>query len=128
MVTVSQAIRREVAAMGDGIERALARASELEVLVHNEVASLERSYTDNELRVRGTANLLRAAIDAGVKRLVAESFVGVYGRAHFDRPRSEDEPLPPPTAGGFRRASPAMPSPIQNAPASSWRRASGSVR
>ena len=29
--------------MGDGIERALARASELEVLVHNEVASLERS-------------------------------------------------------------------------------------
>ena len=52
VVTVSQAIRREVAAMGDGIERALARASELEVLVHNEVASLERSYTDNELRVR----------------------------------------------------------------------------
>ncbi len=52
IVTVSQAIRREVAAMGDGIERALARASELEVLVHNEVASLERSYTDNELRVR----------------------------------------------------------------------------
>jgi hypothetical protein len=52
VVTVSQAIRREVAAMGDGIERALARASEVEVLGHNEVASLERSYTDNELRVR----------------------------------------------------------------------------
>src|SRR5688500_18019447 len=52
LVTVSPALRREVAAMGDGIERALARASELEVLVRNEVASLERSYTDNELSVR----------------------------------------------------------------------------
>ena len=33
IVTVGQAIRREVAAMGDGVERALARASELEALV-----------------------------------------------------------------------------------------------
>ena len=33
IVTVGQAIRREVAAMGDGVERALARASELETLV-----------------------------------------------------------------------------------------------
>ena len=32
IVTVGQAIRREVAAMGDGIERALARAAELETL------------------------------------------------------------------------------------------------
>ena len=30
VVTVGQAIRREVAAMGDGVERALARAAELE--------------------------------------------------------------------------------------------------
>jgi nucleoside-diphosphate-sugar epimerase len=58
----------------------------------------------NELRVRGTANLLRAAIDAHVKRIVAESFIGVYGRANFDRPRGEDEPLPPPSGGGFREA------------------------
>src|SRR5262249_60193627 len=36
MVTVGQAIRREVAAMGDGIERAIARAGELETLVANE--------------------------------------------------------------------------------------------
>ena len=50
MVSVGQAIRREVAAMGDGVERALARAGELETLVHNEVASLERAYSDNELR------------------------------------------------------------------------------
>jgi hypothetical protein len=37
IVTVGQAIRREVAAMGDGVERALARAAELETLVANEV-------------------------------------------------------------------------------------------
>src|SRR5262245_32591736 len=52
MVTVGQAIRREVAAMGDGIERAIARAGELETLVANEVAALERAYTDNEVRMR----------------------------------------------------------------------------
>ena len=40
VVTVGHAIRREVAAMGDGVERALARASELEALVHNEVSAL----------------------------------------------------------------------------------------
>src|SRR5580704_458983 len=53
IVTVGQAIRREVAAMGDGVERALARASELEALVQNEVAALERTYNDNEVRIRG---------------------------------------------------------------------------
>ena len=52
VVTVGQAIRREVAAMGDGIERAIARAGELEMLVANEVAALERAYTDNEVRIR----------------------------------------------------------------------------
>jgi Apolipoprotein A1/A4/E domain len=53
IVTVGQAIRREVAAMGDGVERALARASELEALVQSEVAALERTYSDNEMRIRG---------------------------------------------------------------------------
>jgi len=52
IVSVGQAIRREVAAMGDGVERALARASELESLVQNEVAALERTYSDNEVRMR----------------------------------------------------------------------------
>ena len=52
MITVGQAIRREVAAMGDGIERAIARAGELETLVANEVAALERAYSDNEVRIR----------------------------------------------------------------------------
>src|SRR6266436_4681726 len=52
VVTIGQAIRREVAAMGDGVERALARATELEALVNNEVAALERAYNDNEVRIR----------------------------------------------------------------------------
>src|SRR6266849_11027234 len=52
IVTIGQAIRREVAAMGDGVERALARATELETLVNNEVAALERAYNDNEVRIR----------------------------------------------------------------------------
>ncbi|MGZ3286017.1 MAG: methyl-accepting chemotaxis protein, partial [Xanthobacteraceae bacterium] len=47
MVTVGQAIRREVAAMGDGVERAIARAGELETLVANEVSALERAYSDH---------------------------------------------------------------------------------
>jgi hypothetical protein len=52
IVSVGQAIRREVAAMGDGVERALARAAELETLVNGEVAALERAYNDNEVRIR----------------------------------------------------------------------------
>src|ERR1700752_3587186 len=52
MVTIGQAIRREVAAMGDGVERAIARAGELETLVANEVSALERAYSDNEVRIR----------------------------------------------------------------------------
>ncbi|MBY0382373.1 MAG: hypothetical protein K2W78_10695, partial [Xanthobacteraceae bacterium] len=52
IVSVGQAIRREVAAMGDGVERAIARAGELEALVTNEVAALERAYSDNEVRIR----------------------------------------------------------------------------
>lgn len=52
MVSVGQAIRREISAMGDGVERAIARASELESLVTNEVSALERAYSDNEVRIR----------------------------------------------------------------------------
>ena len=53
IVTVGQAIRREVAAMGDGVERALARAGELETIVRDQVTALERAYDDNEVRIRG---------------------------------------------------------------------------
>ncbi|TIN15286.1 MAG: kinesin, partial [Mesorhizobium sp.] len=37
VMMIGQAVRREVAAMGEGIERTLARAVELETLVHSEV-------------------------------------------------------------------------------------------
>lgn len=64
IVKVGQAVRREVAAMGDGVERVLARAGELEVLVHNEMMSLERSYSDNELRIRGLIEELSSQREA----------------------------------------------------------------
>lgn len=49
----------------------------------------------NDLRIRGTANLLRAAIAAGAKRIVAESFAMVYGvGAVSSKPVVEDAPLP----------------------------------
>src|SRR6476469_9472560 len=52
VASVGQTIRRQVAAMNDAISRAIGRASELEAIVHSEVAALERSYGENELRVR----------------------------------------------------------------------------
>jgi nucleoside-diphosphate-sugar epimerase len=57
----------------------------------------------NALRTRGTENVIRAAVAAGVRRLVAESFMGVYGAADYDRPQDEDAPLADaPDRGPFR--------------------------
>jgi nucleoside-diphosphate-sugar epimerase len=42
----------------------------------------------NELRVTGTANLIGASMAAGARRLVAESFVGIYAGGNFSRPAS----------------------------------------
>ncbi|MCG6859253.1 MAG: hypothetical protein LJE67_14435 [Salaquimonas sp.] len=53
VATVGRAIRREVAAINDGMERAIARASELERFVQSEVGNLERSYSDAEVRLKG---------------------------------------------------------------------------
>ncbi len=50
--TLAQAIRREISSMGEGVERAFSRASELETLVRNEVATLERSSSEQERRLR----------------------------------------------------------------------------
>lgn len=60
VASVGQAVRREVNALGDGLERALSRAGELEVMVHNEVTSLERTYSDNEMRLRSLIQELSA--------------------------------------------------------------------
>jgi nucleoside-diphosphate-sugar epimerase len=54
----------------------------------------EHMRATNELRVRGTANLLRAAIAAGARRIVAESMTFAYGLGdHGDVPAVESEPL-----------------------------------
>lgn len=53
VASLGQAVRRQVAFMNDAVSRALGRAGELEALVHNEVASLENSYEENERRIRG---------------------------------------------------------------------------
>jgi len=51
--SLGQAVRRQVSFMNEAISRALGRAGELEGLVHNEVASLERAYSENENKIRG---------------------------------------------------------------------------
>ena len=79
VASLGQTIRRQVAAMNDAISRAIGRAGELEALVHNEVAALERSYNDNELRVRGLISELaseREALSNNSQR-VGESLRGV---------------------------------------------------
>ena len=80
VVTVGQAIRREVAAMGDGVERALARAAELEALVANEVSALERAYNDNEIRIRGLLETLAHQRDTlvGQAEQVRNAITGVH--------------------------------------------------
>src|SRR5271170_7674938 len=82
IVTVGQAIRREVAAMGDGVERALARASELETLVRSEVAALERTYSDNEVRIRGLLQELSNQRDTLVGQ--AEQVRYAINNVHID--------------------------------------------
>ena len=53
IASLGQAVRRQVSFMNDAVGRALGRAGELEALVHNEVAALERSYDENERKIRG---------------------------------------------------------------------------
>ncbi|MGE3064191.1 MAG: hypothetical protein AB7K67_01275 [Hyphomicrobiaceae bacterium] len=52
VASLGQAVRRQVAFMNEAVSRALGRASELEALVHNEVSVLERSYGENEQKIR----------------------------------------------------------------------------
>jgi hypothetical protein len=52
VASLGQAVRRQVGFMNDAISRALGRAGELEALVHNEVTALERSYEENERKIK----------------------------------------------------------------------------
>jgi nucleoside-diphosphate-sugar epimerase len=47
----------------------------------------------NELRERGVRHLLDAAVAAGARRFVSESFFGVYGFGPYATPRTEDDPI-----------------------------------
>lgn len=80
VMMVGQAIRREVTAMGEGIERTLARAVELETLVHTEVNELERAYSENETRIRSLVDGLGAEREAVVSHAerVRASIAGAH--------------------------------------------------
>src|SRR4029078_3698638 len=72
--------------MNDAISRAIGRASELDAMVHSEVAALERSYGENELRVRNLINELateREALANNSSR-VSEALKGVGAQVARD--------------------------------------------
>ena len=82
IAALGQSVRRQVAAMNDAISRAIGRAGELEVLVQNEVSALERSYDENENRIRNLIDELvseREALAGGSER-IAETLKGVGGQ------------------------------------------------
>jgi len=62
----------------------------------------------NTLRIHGTANLIRAAVAAGTRRIIAESFIGVYGTPTEDRLWTESDLLPPIQRGPMAEAVRAM--------------------
>lgn len=82
VASLGQSVRRQVSFMNDAIGRAIGRASELEALVHNEVAALERSYSENEYRIRNLIEELaseRAALANNSVR-VSEALNGIGAR------------------------------------------------
>ena len=104
IVTVGQAIRREVAAMGDGIERALARAAELETLVANEVSALEHAYNDNEVRIRALLQDLGSQRDTLVGQ--AEQIRDAINGVHLDLSQRHFADQPARRRAGQRRGAP----------------------
>ncbi len=64
VASLGQAVRRQVSFMNDAVTRALGRAGELEALVHSEVSALERSYEDNERKIRNLIQELAGERDA----------------------------------------------------------------
>ncbi|MCB9994202.1 MAG: hypothetical protein H6873_11165 [Hyphomicrobiaceae bacterium] len=83
VASVGQAVRREVTALADGLERALSRAGELEVMIHNEVTALDKTYTENESRMRGLIQELASQRDSvitnseRVREAISESHSGL---------------------------------------------------
>jgi nucleoside-diphosphate-sugar epimerase len=90
----------------DGLDRAsviaAVRAAGPEVIVHQMTALADmRSLRDtdrvfaatNELRIRGTDNLLAAAADAGTRRVIAQSYTGWPNERSGGPVKTEDDPL-----------------------------------
>ncbi|MDQ2813766.1 MAG: NAD-dependent epimerase/dehydratase family protein, partial [Actinomycetota bacterium] len=90
----------------DGLDQeaviAAVRAAAAEVIVHQMTAlagmraprRLDREFAStNELRTRGTDNLLAAAAEAGTRRVVAQSFTGWPNERSGDLVKTEDDPL-----------------------------------
>ena len=81
IVTIGQAIRRELAALGDGVERALGRAAELETRVGNELSALEHAYSETEARIRGLLQDLRRCRPGDRNALTTASVEAIGARA-----------------------------------------------
>ena len=64
VASLGQAVRRQVSFMNDAVSRALGRAGELEAVVHNEVSARERSYEENERKIRGLISELAGEREA----------------------------------------------------------------
>src|SRR5205809_4485971 len=95
-------------AIVDGLDReaviAAVRAAAPEVIVHQMTALADmRSLRNpdrlfaatNELRVRGTDNLLAAAAEAGTRRVIAQSYTGWPNERSGGKVKTEEDPLDP---------------------------------
>ena len=92
----------------DGLDReaviAAVRAAAPEVIIHQMTAlaamrtprNLDKDFTvTNELRTRGTDNLLAAAAAAGTRRVIAQSFTGWPNERSGGPVKTEADPLDP---------------------------------
>jgi len=92
----------------DGLDRAAViaavRAAAPEVIVHEMTAladlrslrNFDREFAaTNELRTRGTDNLLAAAAEAGTRRVVAQGYTGWPNERSGGPVKTEDDPLDP---------------------------------
>jgi nucleoside-diphosphate-sugar epimerase len=93
-------------ALVDGLDRkavlAAVRAAAPEVIIHEMTAladlrslrRLDREFAvTNELRTRGTDNLLAAAAEAGTRRVIAQGYTGWPNQRSGGPVKTEDDPL-----------------------------------
>jgi nucleoside-diphosphate-sugar epimerase len=101
-----------------GAVRDAVLANEPEAIVHEATALADVKFSrnmdkvtgkTNELRTKGTDALLAAAREAGVRRFVAQSVAAFSRYERTGGPvKTEDDPVDPTPAGGFRQAAAAM--------------------